>query len=93
MLVGTDMFLTPMGTKFSDKITGTNFGIQTLQEAAHRQLYIYANGSAINIKVQGVNTWKYLVAGVDAVFLLLIALITFTMVVPAFRRKEKKENL
>ncbi len=93
LVAGTNMFLTPMGTKFGDKITGTNFGIQTLQEAAHRQLYIYANGSAINIKVQGINTWKYLVAGLDAVFLLLIALITFTMVIPAFRRKEKKENL
>ncbi len=92
LLAGTDMWLAPMTATVSETITGTNYGMQRLREAAHRQLYIFANSSAIELGTEVNTSWVWIIIGIDVVALAAILLVIFKMVIPGFKRKEEEHE-
>ena len=91
VVAGVDMWLTAMKAKVSEKITTSNYGLQCLRRAAHDQLYVFANSSATQMKVEYSSIWKVYVGLVNAVLVLgMIACVVF-LVYPAFFLKKKEK--
>lgn len=92
VVAGVDMWLTAMKAKVTNKITDSNYGLQCLRRAAHDQLYVFANSSATQMKVEYSSVWKVYVGLVNAALVLGIAACVIFLIYPAFFIKKKEEQ-
>lgn len=93
VVAGVDMWLTAMKASVSEKITGSNYGLNCLRKAAHDQLYVFANSSATEITVTYTSWWKWLVVLANVVLIAGAVCSIVFLVVPSFFPKKKDDKV
>lgn len=80
VVAGIDMWLTAFMATLSEDITASAYGMQCLRRAAHNQLYVFANSSAVGMTVE----WNYgwiAIPVVVTLFLLAGAVVSVVLLV------------